>query len=83
MYCCLVGANLLIEEAKVEFPNGKDALKVYAVCGLCPLSKTSRLGIPTNLNNQHIGSRYVERNPLEQVLLRDVWVSYLQPDTII
>jgi hypothetical protein len=29
--CCLVGANLLIEEAKVEFPNGKDGIKVYAV----------------------------------------------------
>lgn len=31
LHCCLVGANLLIEEAKVEFPNGKEGLKVYAV----------------------------------------------------
>lgn len=29
--CCLVGTNLLIEESKVEFSNGKDGLKVYAV----------------------------------------------------
>lgn len=30
-YCFLVGANLLIEEAKVEFPNGMDGLKFYSV----------------------------------------------------
>lgn len=29
--CCLVGANFLIEEAKVEFPNGKSGVKVYPV----------------------------------------------------
>jgi hypothetical protein len=30
-FCCLVGANLLVEEAKVEFPKGKDGVKVYVV----------------------------------------------------
>lgn len=29
--CCLVGANFLIEEAKVEFPNGKNGIKIYPV----------------------------------------------------
>lgn len=39
----IFGTNLIIEEEKVEFPKGKDAIKMYSVCTTCLAACVSQM----------------------------------------
>jgi len=48
--------------------------------GVANVSISLKIGCPTHLKYQYLGSRHDERNSIKQKLLRDMRVSPLQPD---
>lgn len=55
------GINLIIEEEKVEFPNGKDSIKRYSV--------SRRPGVSSIHTDRRAGFRDTQRNSSQSVLL--------------